>query len=289
MFVDSRDIPDDAKITAEICIVGGGAAGITLARDFNRSGFACALLESGGMEFDSSTQELYDGDNIGRPFLDLTTCRLRYFGGTTNHWAGWCLPLDPIDFETREGMPYRGWPFARSALEPWYRRAQEVCQIGPFNYSAANWGIVRSKLPAPFRGPHFVPRVIQLSPPTRFASAYGPELQSSPNITVFLQANACKFETNDAGSKVESLSVRTLSGRGFKVTARVFVVGAGGIENARLLLASGPTEGQGLGDGRDLIGRFFYDSHLFLGGVARRRRCSHRRLFRPRLSEDPSG
>jgi choline dehydrogenase-like flavoprotein len=257
MFVDLRLVPDGTEITTEICIVGAGAAGITLAREFNGSGTACALLEGGGLEFDNKSQELYAGDIIGRPFLDLATCRLRYFGGTTNHWAGGCLPLDAIDFETRKGLPYRGWPFGLSELYRWYRRAQEVCQLGPFDYAPQDWGIVRTKVPAPFQGPHFVPGIIQLSPPTRFALAYGPEFEPSSNITVFLQANACRFETNDAGGEVESVSVRTLSGRGFKVTAKVFVVAAGGIENARLLLASGPIEGQGIGAGRGLIGRFF--------------------------------
>jgi choline dehydrogenase-like flavoprotein len=257
MFIDLRGVPDGTDITTEICIVGAGAAGITLAREFNGSGLTCVLLESGGTEFDSRTQKLYAGDNIGRPFLDLTTCRLRYFGGTTNHWSGWCLPLDSVDFEKREGLPYRGWPIGRFGLHRWYRRAQDVCQIGPFDYAPDHWGVVQTKLPAPFRGPHFVPRIAQLSPPTRFGPAYGPELRSSSNVTVYLQANACKFEMNDAGSRVESLSVRTLPGRGFKIIAKVFIVAAGGIENARLLLASGTTEGQGVGDGRDLIGRFF--------------------------------
>ena len=99
--------------------------------------------------------------------------------------------------------------------------------------------------------------------------AYGPELQSSSNVTVFLHANACRFQTNDAGGDVESVSVRTLSGRNFKVTAKVFVVAAGGIENARLLLASGPTDGQGIGEGRDLIGRFFMTHiNVWSGAVA---------------------
>jgi choline dehydrogenase-like flavoprotein len=257
MFVDLRVVPDGTEIAGEICIVGAGAAGITLARELNGSGLVCVLLESGGTEFDSQTQELYAGDNIGRPFSDLITCRLRYFGGTTNHWSGWCMPLDPIDFEKREGVPHRGWPFERPELEPWYRRAQDVCQIGPFSYAPDDWGIVPTRLPTPFRGPHFIPRIAQLSPPTRFGSAYGPELQSSSNIAVYSQANACRFKTNEAGSEVHSLSVRTLSGRRFEVSAKVFVVAAGGIENARLLLASGQTEGHGLGDGRELIGRFF--------------------------------
>src|SRR5271163_1943823 len=161
MFIDLRSIPDGTEITTEICIVGAGAAGITLAREFNGSGMACALLESGGTDFDSKTQELYAGDNIGRPFLDLTTCRLRYFGGTTNHWGGWCLPLDPIDFEAREGLAYRGWPFGRFELYRWYRQAQDVCKIGPFDYAPEDWGVVQTKLPAPFRGPHFIPRIIQ--------------------------------------------------------------------------------------------------------------------------------
>jgi choline dehydrogenase-like flavoprotein len=267
MFFDLRVIPDGTDINTGVCIVGAGAAGITLARELNGSGLTCALLESGGMAFDSKTQELYAGDNIGRPLLDLTICRLRYFGGTTNHWSGWCMPLDPIDFEMREGLPYRGWPFGRFGLYRWYRRAQELCQIGPFDYAPDHWGVVQTKLPAPFRGAHFIPRIAQLSPPTRFGSAYGPELQSSSNITVYFQANACRFETNDAGSEVVSLSVRTLSGRGFKVNAKVFVVAAGGIENARLLLASGQTEGQGVGDGRDLIGRFFMTHIEFWGGL----------------------
>jgi choline dehydrogenase-like flavoprotein len=257
MFVDLRGVPDGTDINSEICIVGAGAAGITLARELNGSGLTCVLLESGGTEFDSQTQELYAGDNIGRPFFDLTTCRLRYFGGTTNHWSGWCLPLDPIDFEGREGLPYRGWPFQRSALEPWYRRAQDVCQIGAFDYAPDHWGIVQTKLPTPFRGPHFIPRIAQLSPPTRFGSVYGPELRSSSNVTVYLQANACRFETTESGGEVDSLSVRTLSGRAFQAKAKVFVLAAGGIENARLLLVSGKPEGQGVGDGRDLIGQFF--------------------------------
>jgi choline dehydrogenase-like flavoprotein len=257
MFIDLRAVPDGTDITGEICIVGAGAAGITLARELAGSGLACVLLESGGMEFDSQTQELYAGDNIGRDFLDLTTCRLRYFGGTTNHWSGWCLPLDPIDFEERAGLPYRGWPFERSALEPWYRRAQEVCQVGPFDYAPEDWGIAQAKLPTPFRGPHFVPKIAQLSPPTRFGSAYGPELRSSSNVTVYFHANARRFETNEAGSEVQSLSVRTLTDREFQVKAKIFVLATGGIENARLMLASGGTEGQGIGDGRDLIGRYF--------------------------------
>src|SRR6266581_3315812 len=89
--------------------IGLGAAGITLAREFSDAQVRVVLLESGGMDYEQETQELYEGQIIGRPFLDLTICRLRFFGGTTNHWGGWCLPLDEIDFEGRDDLPYHGW------------------------------------------------------------------------------------------------------------------------------------------------------------------------------------
>src|SRR5579859_723762 len=124
MFIDANSVPARTNIEADLCIVGSGAAGITIAREFLGSGVKVVLLESGGMEYEQDTQDLYQGAETGQPYLDLTTCRLRYFGGTTNHWGGWCLPLDPIDFEDREGLPFRGWPFAKAVLDPFYARAQ---------------------------------------------------------------------------------------------------------------------------------------------------------------------
>src|SRR5579871_6902486 len=99
MFVDARSLPDGTIIDADLCIVGAGAAGITIARQFVSSGLRVALVEGGGTEIEAVSQNLYAGSDIGRPYLDLSTCRLRYLGGTTNHWERWCLPLDPIDFE----------------------------------------------------------------------------------------------------------------------------------------------------------------------------------------------
>ena len=161
MFVDARSVPPGTVIETEVCIVGAGAAGITLAREFINSGFRVALLESGDFDFKDKTQDLYGGANIGRRYFDPKDVglRLRYFGGTTNHWGGWCAPLDPLDFEEREGVPHSGWPFSRDYLEPWYRRAQTVLQLGPYGYAPGDWGINPSDIPPPFNGPHFVCQV----------------------------------------------------------------------------------------------------------------------------------
>src|SRR5580658_7550222 len=99
MFLDARSVPTGSVIETEVCIVGAGAAGITLAREFTNSRFRVILLESGGVELQNATQDLYAGSDIGRPYDIFPTSRLRYFGGTTNHWGGWCDIPDSLDFE----------------------------------------------------------------------------------------------------------------------------------------------------------------------------------------------
>lgn len=269
MFVDARSVPTGTIIETEVCIVGSGAAGITLAREFTNSGFRVVLLESGDTEFQTATQELYAGSNIGRYYFDPDSAglRLRYFGGTTNVWGGWSAILDPLDFEMREGVAYSGWPFSRAYLEPWYQRAQTVLQLGPYGYASSDWGIAPADIPPPFNGPHFNCQVLQLSPPTRFAPVYAPELRRASRLTVYLNANALRFDTSDSGDNVQQLSVGVLPDRRLSVRARIYVLAAGGIENARLLLLSSKDGGNGLGNDYDLVGRFFMVHIEYPGGI----------------------
>jgi choline dehydrogenase-like flavoprotein len=265
MIIDARSVPAGTVLETPVCIIGAGAAGITLAREFIGAKFETVLLESGGLEFAPDTQDLYQGANVGRPFEDLTACRLRFFGGTTNHWAGVCAPYDAVDFEAR--FPYHGWPFDRAYLDPWYRRAQEVCQLGPFEYAPAQWGITQGELTPPFDGPAFVCKILQQSPPTRFGRVYEPELRRSARVKVYLQANALGFFIGDHQGEVGELAVATLSGVSFAVRARIFVIAVGGIENARLLLLSGKPGGNGLGNEHDLVGRYFMTNLVYHGGT----------------------
>ncbi len=82
----------------DVCIVGSGPAGITLARRLAASGAAVALKEAGGLDYSAQSQSLYEGENAGLDYFPLDVSRLRYFGGTSNHWAGWCRALDAYDF-----------------------------------------------------------------------------------------------------------------------------------------------------------------------------------------------
>jgi choline dehydrogenase-like flavoprotein len=268
MFVDARSVPTGTLIETEVCIVGGGVAGITLAREFADSGFRVILLESGGAEPDEATRDLYAGSDIGRPYDLFPDSRLRYFGGTSNHWGGvWCDLPSSLDFETREGVPYSGWPFPLSYLEPWYRRAQPVLKLGPYGYALSDWGVLPSDIPEPFRGPHFVCQVLQQGPATRFGPEYGPELRRARNLSVCLHANALRFDASENGGTVRRVQVGVLPDGRFTVQARIFVLAAGGIENARLLLLSESEAGIGLGNDGDLVGRFFMLHLEYSGGV----------------------
>jgi choline dehydrogenase-like flavoprotein len=268
MFVDARSAPTGSVIETEVCIVGAGAAGITLAREFTHSKFRVILLESGGAEPEQATQDLYAGSDIGRPYDIFPDSRLRYFGGTTNCWGRvWCDMPDSLDFEIREGVPYSGWPFSLSYLEPWYRRAQSVLKLGPEGYALSDWGIVPSLIPEPFRGPDFVCKVLQQAPATRFGAEYGPELRQARNLSVYLHANALRFDASENGGAVRQLNVGVLPDGRFTVRARIYILAAGGIENARLLLLSESEAGIGLGNDHDLVGRFFMLHLEYSGGI----------------------
>ena len=227
VILDARSVPAGTQVETELCIIGGGAAGITTARELSDTPFRVTLLESGGMEYETETQELYQAQCAGQRFPDLTICRLRFFGGTTNHWGGWCMPFDEIDFEARDDLPYRGWPFSKTELDPWYRRAQDVCQLGPFDYRPASWGISPDITPPPFSGPHFECRILQENP-LRFGPVYGPKLRAAANVTVYLHANALRLATRENDSEVRELSVKTLSGNDFTGRARYYGLASGG-------------------------------------------------------------
>lgn len=258
MLKDLANYPDGTVIETDIAIIGAGAAGITIAREFIGQNREVWLIESGGLDFDDATQALYKGDITGNPYYALDVARLRYFGGTTNHWGGHCRPLDPIDFEKRSWVPDSGWPITRADLDPFYERAQPVCQLGPYKYDEADWPELQKQL-FQFSPEKIQNRIWQFSPPTRFGEVYLPELKRAPNIHVLTNANVVDIAANDHATAIESLHLRMLSGKSATIRPRFVILACGGIENARLLLACDGVEKTGLGNRHDLVGRYFME------------------------------
>jgi choline dehydrogenase-like flavoprotein len=252
MLRDARGIDDATTIECDLCIIGAGAAGITLARSFAGSRVRVCLIESGGLEYEPEIQALYEGRNVGLPYFDLDICRLRYFGGSTNHWAGRCRPLDELDFAPRPWVPLSGWPIDRATLDPFYREAQKLCQLGPYDYSPQRW-VDPGEAVLPFDPAKLVSGVWQFSPPTLFGEVYRAELETAANIDTLLHASVVDLVANESGSEVHEVVFATLAGKRGMVRARSYVLACGGLENPRMLLASG------LGNQHDMVGRCFME------------------------------
>jgi len=263
-FHDARRL-DAALIIADVCVVGAGAAGITLAREFAGQGNRVALIESGDFEFRHGAQSLYGGDNIGLANYSTARSRWRTFGGSTTQWNGKCRPLDAIDFEARDGIDHSGWPFTRDELEPYYRRAQRICSLGPYDYSWSSW---RSAAGGALVSDDacLESRIFQFGFPRDFGQVYRAELEAAANIDVYLNANLIDIELDEPARQVTGLCLATLSGRRIRLVAATYVLACGGIENARLLLASNRVVSAGVGNQHDLVGRFFMDHPYFLIG-----------------------
>jgi choline dehydrogenase-like flavoprotein len=269
MFADARAVPEGTRLETDVCIVGAGAAGITLALEFSSSPYQVTVLESGGLEFEPETQALYEGRSIGLPYTDLSIPRLRFLGGTTNHWGGICRPFEDADFESREGIRFSGWPIRKTDVDPFYERAVRVVGLPSQEWDLAHWASGDEPAPLPLRSDRIISRVAQeVEPELRsFGARYRDELRSAPNVTVYLHANVTDLQTDESGRMARSVQVATLTGNRFSVRAKIFVLATGAVENARMLLVSNERHSRGLGNENDLVGRFFLEHPRFLAGV----------------------
>ncbi len=265
MLIDARELEAGALLEGDLCVVGAGAAGIAIALRFVATGRRVLLLESGGLEFEDATQALYEGTNVGQGYYDLDICRLRLFGGTTNHWEGRCRPLDPLDFEPRPWLPHSGWPISRASLDPYYARAHQLCQLGPYDYRPESW-FLPGEAALAFDPARVTTGLWQYSPPTRFGEVYQERLTRAANLRVVLHANLVDIETGADGAEVRALEVATLTGKRFRARARAYVLACGGLETPRLLLAANRQVTVGLGNQRGNVGRYFME-HPHLPGA----------------------
>ena len=130
MIADATDT-DRSRFdqTFDVCVIGAGPAGITIARKLAAAGATVALMEAGGLELTEKSQDVYRGENLGQDYFDHDVSRLRYFGGTSNHWAGWSRALDAFDFAPKPFIPLSGWPISRIDLDPYRTDADHILDI----------------------------------------------------------------------------------------------------------------------------------------------------------------
>jgi choline dehydrogenase-like flavoprotein len=260
MISHADTVAMNACLWADVCIVGGGAAGISLALSLSGQGLKIVLLESGEMREHAPTQALYAGEVADEKLHSpLDKYRQRRLGGSTAIWGGRCVPFDPIDFEKRAHVPHSGWPITYDDLLPFYPQANALSEAGRFAYDANE--ALGADTPPMFRG--FDSDVVsthsleRFSCPTHFGTRYERRLRVAPDIHVLLGANCTNINLAGSARAVDELEVTTLAGRRFRVAVRAAVLATGGLETARLLLASRNTDPAGLGNEHDVVGRYY--------------------------------
>ena len=283
MFVDAREVPVGTRIEADLCIIGAGAAGISIALQFIDKPYKIVLLEGGGLNSDPATQSLYSGEVVGLSCLHPHLSRSQFLGGSTNCWGGWCRPLDELDFEARSWIPNSGWPIHRKELLPYYQRTHDLLKLGAFEYEEKYWSAELAPETfgfLPLKGDRLLSHVCQISPPVRFGQLYRGVLKAASNIAVYLHANVTELDTDHNGNSVTAIRVASLDGGQFVVAPRTVALCAGGIENARLLLVSNRVRRSGIGNEYDLVGRYFMDHPTTrMGKVRLSNQKRHRRLY----------
>lgn len=272
MFIDARQIGENSVVETDVCIIGAGIAGITLAREFVNKRFDVMLLEGGFLEVDRRTQRLQTVLNLGRRYHGLRFSRPRCFGGASNVWGGHCVPLRAVNFERTSWIPYSGWPFTLDELQPYYLRAHDRLSLGDYDYDPSTVSKALGLPLFPFdntRVETVLSHYIGLSrfEAQSFGMQYRNQLEAAPNITTYLGANVTAINQHPEHDYVMNISVQTLGGKRFIVSAKTYILATGGLENARLLLLSDAVQANGLGNRNDLVGRFFMEHISYRSGL----------------------
>lgn len=286
MLIDARGISTGSEFACDLCVIGAGPAGIAIVDRLRTSGLSIVLLESGGFNLDLPTQKLYSGEIHGHEYYRLDACRWRVFGGGSTRWGGWCRPLEAVDFTERAWLPHSGWPINAQTLQPYEADAARLFELPNAQFDLGTW---RHRLPDPLalEGSHFEHIIFQHSPETDFAERYGARVLEAANVTTILYANLTQIRLDADSQRVGELQVATLTGRHFTVRPKAVVLAAGGIENARLLLASRVDRPSGLGNEFDLVGRCFMEHlHVIIGHLLMARRAGNNDFFVKTIFDD---
>jgi choline dehydrogenase-like flavoprotein len=265
MQLDAQNIEDGTVLDADICIIGAGPAGISLAQEFVSHSAKVVLLESGGSNAEPWTQRLNDGLVVGTAYAGLQQTRHRQIGGTACIWntplngdvGAKYVPLETCDLEPRTDSDYVGWPFELNHLQSFYARAQSVCGLGQYNYS----GKQSHRLKTSFTLPDAKVRhsVFQFGSASIFTENHLRAINSSDNIELLFHATACAIKIQSQGHSMTTIEAGTLAGNRFRIMSGIVVLAAGAIENARLLLASREPGQDAPGDRYGWVGRCFME------------------------------
>lgn len=256
MLIDARRLAAGTVLDSSVCVIGSGPAGASVAEELAARGVHVLVVEGGGLHGRRLHREAYSGVVTAGAHDPLEAIRQKRLGGTSAKWGGRCAPLDDLDFTARAWIPGSGWPITAEDLRTFYPRAQHRLEAGEYEYSAA-----RSGFPSAIDGRRTstvldYDRTWRWSPPTKFASRLR-RLAGEANVRLLVEATIVRFERHPvSGAVTEAVAVPELGSK-IRIRATTYVLAAGGLESARILLSSDGQSPAGIGNEYDQVGRCY--------------------------------
>jgi choline dehydrogenase-like flavoprotein len=230
MISESHDGIDSGA--HEVCVIGAGPVGISLAVRLQQLGRRVLVLESGGLAADRAIQDLATAEiEYPKAHDSMRIATARRLGGTSNLWGGRCLPFDEVDFSDRPGLVDARWPIPLAAIAPFYRQACDFVDCGEPQFVSP--APDAPEAPEGFR----FDALERWSGTPRLQKRHRRALEQGPLIDIRLKTVVTGFEYADDG-RVSGLTIVRPDGSGRRtIAARTVVIATGGIEATRLLLA----------------------------------------------------
>lgn len=252
----------------DLCIVGSGPAGMTLACELASSGMRICVLESGLERTTKQGDALRATRSEGIHIKEHS--RERVLGGASTTWSGLSSPYDAIDTEERAYLDHSAWPVPRAELDAAYRvcseryrfPALETFEGGEFDGLRVkgdlkpDWEVLEEKV------------FLAAAEPQNFGREWRAVFEDG-RVDLYLGATAVELISEACSKRIAAVSLVTTSGASVSLRAVKFVIATGGIENARLLLLSRDLCSEGLGNEHDQVGRYFMNHPKSYFGTVR--------------------
>ena len=246
---------------ADVAVVGSGPVGLKVALDLADAGMKVLLIESGTDGGDRESQSLSDATVANeRAHAPMALAVKRAFGGTSNLWGGRAVPLDEVDFAERANAAQARWPINLGEIERWYDSACRFLDCGPAEFSDEVLAALEEKA-AGLR----LSRLERWCANPRLRVVHGQRAKNHPNLRIAFGTTVLCVNVDIDRATVRDLLVAR-NGAREHVSARSYVIAAGGLETTRLLLAS-RVERPALFSGVQGPLGHFYMGHIF-GSIA---------------------
>ena len=270
MLIDATKLTDGAVVEADLCIVGGGLAGLAFASAFLDTDTTVILLESGPIGPDAEADDLSEGASTAHPYFPLSEGAPRRLGGAADTWGAWCRPFEPIDFESRE-WPWSGWPVSSEEMAPYFERARAYLEMSDRGFTGEAWA---DGLPPLYR--HIQDetglssgRLAREPAGTDLRAGDGSAHRVRQSLRLPGSDGPATSELGADDASVIGIEAGAMNGRRFTVVATQYVLAGGTFGTTRLLLASRDRMKDGVGNQHGMVGRFFAEHpHIVAGRIA---------------------